>query len=190
MPRTRARSQNVNKMEDVLSSLRDVCRSVRREAEAYRDSRDNRLLEPLVHHTELMYRHLLLLPDVADDFLSTLRDAIGHFRNLSEDTDDSARVCVGQNRFSIFQGSVGRPRFDIAQDQLEYLLDLRFTCADIARLLGVSLRTIRRRLDEFGIAVRDRYSTMSDTELDEEVEEIKRNYPNAGIRIVTGVVNH
>ena len=78
----------------------------------------------------------------------------------------------------------------IAQDQLEYLLDLRFTCADIARLLGVFLRTIRRRLDEFGIAVRDRYSTMSDTELDEEVEEIKRNYPNAGIRIVTGVVNH
>ena len=88
----------------------------------------------------------------------------------------------------LLSGNVGRPRFDIAQDQIEYLLDLSFTCPDIARLLGVSLRTIRRRMEEFGICVRDRYSSISDAELDEELVSIKQSYPNAGIKTVSGKI--
>ena len=87
----------------------------------------------------------------------------------------------------LLSGYVGRPRFDIAQDQIEYLLDLSFTCPDIARLLGVSLRTIQRRMEEFGICLRDRYSSISDAELDEELVSIKQSYPNAGIKTVSGI---
>ena len=36
-----------------------------------------------------------------------------------------------------------------------YLLELNFTCSDIARILCASLRTIRRRMDELNITVRD-----------------------------------
>ena len=86
----------------------------------------------------------------------------------------------------LLQGAMGRPRYGISQEQLEHLIDLQFTCPSIAALLGVSLRTIRRRMEEFGIAIRDRYSRISDSELDEEVEGIKRQYPNAGIKMITG----
>ena len=85
--------------------------------------------------------------------------------------EDTNRDRVTSRR--LLRGNMGRPRFDIEQDQLEYLLDLCFTCPDIARLLGVSLRTVRRRMEEFGICVRDRYSSISDAELDEELVSIK-----------------
>lgn len=42
-------------------------------------------------------------------------------------------------------------------------------------------------MDEFHIAVRDRYSSLSDAELDEEVIRIKQEYPNAGIKITIGM---
>ena len=39
----------------------------------------------------------------------------------------------------------GRPRFDIGQDQLQYLSGMGFSWADTARLLGVSRMTVYRR---------------------------------------------
>ena len=49
----------------------------------------------------------------------------------------------------LFSGRIGRPRLDIRQEQLEYLLHLGFTCPQIAMLMGVSLSTIRRRMSEY-----------------------------------------
>eukprot|EP00731_Ephydatia_muelleri_P014849 Em0008g569a len=43
-------------------------------------------------------------------------------------------------------------------------------------------------MDEFHIAVRDRYSSLSDAELDEEVIRIKQEYPNTGIKITIGLL--
>ena len=42
----------------------------------------------------------------------------------------------------------GRPCYEITVDQLQSLVDLRFTVPQIARLLHVSTRTIERRLAE------------------------------------------
>ncbi|KAH3780031.1 hypothetical protein DPMN_157840 [Dreissena polymorpha] len=41
---------------------------------------------------------------------------------------------------------MGRPRFHIPKEQLELLLELRFTDADIANMIGVSISVIKRRL--------------------------------------------
>ena len=51
-------------------------------------------------------------------------------------------------------GSVGRPRFEISKDQLEYFVENELTCPDIAEALGVSVSTIKRRLREFNISIR------------------------------------
>ena len=40
---------------------------------------------------------------------------------------------------------VGRPRFDIPEEQLCSLIDSRFTVPQIADLIGVSTSTVRRR---------------------------------------------
>ena len=45
----------------------------------------------------------------------------------------------------------GRPQIPISGDQLVYLLELHFTTEEIAFLLGVSPRTIRRRIIQFGL---------------------------------------
>ena len=163
-----------------------LCQVMCEEMNVYEETTDTCVLESLCRHTELLYRHLLTLPQTPDIILTTVAEAIAGIRRVLDDADtsqfirESARN-VDQSRMA------GSRRFNIAQDQLEYLLDLRFTCSDIARLLGVSLRTIRRRMEEFGLLVRNRYSSMSDSELDEEVASIKHDYPNAGIILTTGV---
>ena len=40
----------------------------------------------------------------------------------------------------------GRPKLEITCQQMEYLIGLRFSATSIAKLLGVSLSTVRRRM--------------------------------------------
>lgn len=40
--------------------------------------------------------------------------------------------------------SVGRPRFEISKDQLEYLVEYKLKTPDFAEALGVSVSTIKR----------------------------------------------
>ena len=84
----------------------------------------------------------------------------------------------------LFSGGRGRPRLDIRQQQLEYLLHLGFTCPQIAMLMGVSLSTIRRRMSEYGLCVTALYSTITDQELDVLITQIKHTFPNSGYRLM------
>ena len=78
-----------------------------------------------------------------------------------------------------------RPSYDINEDQLRSLIDLRFTVPQISELLHVSTRTIERRLAEYGISVRS-FSTITDEELDSVVMDIKTFHPNCGSKTLAG----
>lgn len=80
----------------------------------------------------------------------------------------------------------GRPRFYIPQDQLELFLDYGLKASDIAKMLCVSEKTVHRRLQEFGISVRDTYSDISDTSLDITVRDICQQFPNCGYKMMRG----
>lgn len=80
----------------------------------------------------------------------------------------------------------GQPKYDITSDQLEYLIGLNLNVSVISKLLGVSKATIRRRMEEFGLSIRSRYSQMSDGLLDAEVRSILSVHPNTGYRMMTG----
>ena len=67
-------------------------------------------------------------------------------------------------------------------EQLQFLIDRRFSVREIASLLGVGVRTVERRTHEFGLNVRRSYSTITDAELDLAVESILRSFPNAGYK--------
>ena len=45
----------------------------------------------------------------------------------------------------------GRCMIEVPEDQLETLLEYRFSTTDIARMLNVSTRTIRRRVLQYGL---------------------------------------
>ncbi len=51
----------------------------------------------------------------------------------------------------LFTGEPGWPKFDITEEILHFLFDKRFTVTDTATLLGVSKRTVERRMNEFGL---------------------------------------
>lgn len=59
----------------------------------------------------------------------------------------------------------GRPKLSITEEQLLHLLQSHFTLCDIAALFGCSVRTIHRRVTEFGLA-EALHTVLSDSDLD------------------------
>lgn len=82
----------------------------------------------------------------------------------------------------------GWPRFYITEAQLEALhLSARFCWNDVAHILNISSRTLRRRRHELGMHVEGReYSELTDGQLDNIVGEVLRSSPLAGLRLVQG----
>ncbi|XP_065144018.1 uncharacterized protein [Paramisgurnus dabryanus] len=86
----------------------------------------------------------------------------------------------------VCHGATGRPRFNISPDSLLHLINQGLPVPCIANLMGVSTRSLFRRMREFGFSVRASYSTCTNAELDHLVTEIKKDMPHAGYRLVKG----
>jgi len=83
-------------------------------------------------------------------------------------------------------GMRGRPKIVIPYEQLYFLLSNSFKCTDIARMLQIPLRTLRRRMSEYGLTQRMFYSNISEDELDIKVRNIINMFPNIGYRRLMG----
>ena len=92
-------------------------------------------------------------------------------------------VRADYDKLSYFQviRSVGRPALQIHESQLKFLIDNNFKVSDIAGLFGCSTRTIQRRMRELGIESY-RYSDVSDSQLDEMVNNIIQLQPSQPYR--------
>ena len=89
--------------------------------------------------------------------------------------------------FMLYTNSRGRPRFFISQEQLEYHLQIGFTCPKIANVFGVSVSTITEKKDgECEFSVGSLYSIITDDELDVLVAQIQIDFPNCGYRLMHG----
>ncbi len=78
----------------------------------------------------------------------------------------------------------GRPRFDISQDQLEYLSSMSFSWTKIASMLGVSRMTVYRRRMEYGIEPSG--TNLSDRELTALLQQITSQQPALGETMLWG----
>ena len=103
--------------------------------------------------------------------------------SVSDMTDSLQSIILDQSTSTGLPGP-GRPRLEISRDQLQYLLDQQFTQVEVSRLLGCSPKTIHRRIVQFGLSCE--YSLMSDSELDELVEEFVAAFPTAGQKTLAG----
>ena len=77
----------------------------------------------------------------------------------------------------------GRPRQFVDRQQLEFLRSMHFTWEDIANLLGVSVKTLKRRAKEWGIKT---FSVISDCDLDHAVSEYLCESPFSGEAMING----
>lgn len=69
-------------------------------------------------------------------------------------------------------GDPGRPSFLISKSLIEALIDLGFTYSKMAKILGVSERTLLRRRQEFDLPVGRPFSNITDHELELIIRDI------------------
>ena len=174
--------------EELMEALLHLCRMVQRLVKCYEEGRESESLDSLIYSVERLYRVLLGLGTCSTDVL----EAIGVSITLLQDLSTSQHVAYVCSYVpdTIIENSRGRPKLNITQEQLEYLLQLGFSCPKIALLLGVGLSTVRRRMADFGLSVKALYSSITDQELDSLVSQIKKNFPNAGFRLMHGHLLH
>ncbi len=86
---------------------------------------------------------------------------------------------------SYFQRKAGRPKKVISKDALENLLKLRVPIVKIAEQLNVSRTVVYKTINEYGISY-ERFSGISQTEIEKEVEGVKNNHPNSGEVMIQG----
>ena len=82
---------------------------------------------------------------------------------------------------------LGRPRYFLSREQLEFLLSLGFNKTQLSGMLGMSARTIQRRAAEFGLSIKH-YSDLSEEELDSMVRETHQQFPRAGYRQILAIL--
>ena len=119
-----------------------------------------------------------LVCEQVDELLRAAKDSLSTILNGAEDTSFHVEQLV--------TGKRGRPKLNITREQLQFLLERAFSVPDIARIIGVSVSTIERRLHEFHVAARSFYFDIDDETLDRTIRDISRSFPSAGYRKMTG----
>ena len=157
------------------------CRTIQRLALCYEESREPDKLDSLIYHVDQLYRSLVQL-----DISNSIVESVGTSLSLIQEIDQSQSVAGGFTPSVLGSGSRGRPKLEITQQQLEYLLNLGFSCPRLSDILGVSLSTVRRRMNECGLSISALYSNISDDDLDALTSQIHLEYPNSGYRLMHG----
>ena len=98
---------------------------------------------------KLDYLQRLLVGLNVDDNIVAM---VGHAYNIIDEMDKSDVEPVVE-ALKIRTGHCGRPTFDVKAEQLLYLLEQGFKVFDISKIVGVSQRTVERRMSSFGLSV-------------------------------------
>ena len=115
------------------------------------------------------------------EFQKVISDLEERFNNFEENQLHFVCSTNGGN------GGRGRPRLVIPQEQLEGLRSLGFSWTNIAKMLGVSERTIRRRRETFDMpSTGQAFSQIDDDEIDRKIQGILQTSPNSGERMIMG----
>ena len=69
-------------------------------------------------------------------------------------------------------------------------MSLKFNSSDFSKLLGISKSTLYRRMSDFGTNISSTYSKITDSELDEKVKDIFKDFPRTGYRRMLGFLRH
>lgn len=86
----------------------------------------------------------------------------------------------------VFTQDRGRPSYSISKEQLELFIEFGFHTSEIVTLLGVSVRTVQRRLSDYSLSITESYADISNDVLDNHVLEVFQMFPNCGYRRMLG----
>ena len=182
-------------MADLLRVALSIIQRVSADIQCYGDGRGlhEDTVESYILSLEFVFRELIALDTIGvtsyelTQAMENVRSCLISLRDYNERRALNIHT-VHQNYGCriVHRGLVGRPSIEISYEQLSFLVESNFTSIQISNMLGVSLRTIQRRLSEFGISIRMTYSSISDDELDELVAQIQMQFPMCGNRLMQG----
>ena len=119
-----------------------------------------------------------------ESLLNTLIDV---FNILIEDIMSMDATPSVRKPVTVQKDSAGRPAFEISRETLKLFLSYGFSFVKIAEMLGVSAKTVSRRIKEFGLKGEvPKYTNITNDDLDKIVSDIYREFPNCGIRRMKG----
>lgn len=104
--------------------------------------------QPIVFKLDFLQRITVSL-DV-DDVVTEL---VGIAYSMLVDMDQRNHVNCAYQAPLKSSGKRGRPSFEITEEQLLFLLEQGFQVCDISNILGMSARTVERRISKFGLSV-------------------------------------
>lgn len=126
-------------------------------------------IQYFINCLEHFHRHLLRLSEsgfVTAHSVRILQDALSGLRDSGMPED--LIPAPGSNMHLYREKPLGRPKYFLSRDQLEFLLSLGFNKTQLSEMLGMSARTIQRRMAEYGLSSNN-YSDHSEEELDRMV---------------------
>ena len=122
-------------------------------------------MEYALFRTDVLYQAILRFCDVLPqgdfilDCVREVRECLLECTCVSENEGGhvlhSDYRAVAERQFTVRRG---RPRYEVTKEQLEFFVERRFSVSEMASLLNVSPRTVERRLNEFGLSLRNNYS--------------------------------
>ena len=124
-------------------------------------------------------RHLQQIVNVDSPIADELAAVLLRIETISETLENS----VNGNRLSIQVTSLeysgtGRPKLNVSYDHIYFLLQNGFKWTIIAKMLQISLRTLRRRMSEYGITQKMLQSTITELELDGKIRGNSKIFPS------------
>ena len=81
----------------------------------------------------------------------------------------------------IYEGN--KPKYHIKKEAIEELLILRLPLKEIAARLGVSTKTLSRRMSEYGIG---KHTDISQADLQDQIKVVLDQHPNTGESMLQG----
>lgn len=169
-------------MSDDIPYLRAAVLDIISAIDRFIGSRDPSIdFQPIVFKLDFLQRITVSL-DV-DDVVTEL---VGLAYSMLVEMDQRNHVNCAYQAPLNSSGKRGRPSYEITEEQLIFLLEQGFQVHDISNILGVSARTVERRMSKFGLSVSGMYSTIDDDHLDELVQIAANQHPGIGIRMLKG----
>lgn len=134
---------------DDLSYLQNAVYDVLRDLERYEHSNGERDLQLMIGKVDYLRRIVVNL-EIDDLVANFINEA---YRSLLEMERSNQHGGYQASKQETERGRRGRPPFDISKEQLSYFIDNGFKIKDISSMLGVSVRTVERRISSFGLSI-------------------------------------
>lgn len=90
---------------------------------------------------------------VSLDVDKLVSELTGHAYRMLAEIDQRNHINCAYQAPLHNRGTRGRPSYEISEEQLHFLLQQGFKVCDISKILGVSVRTVERRMSTFGLSV-------------------------------------